>query len=75
MIEVKTLLWTGGDAPSREAELKVGQHDEINHCYAYYEPGYCGCEDCSPLVGDGATAEEAVADYWERWEAKYGSAN
>ena len=71
--EPKVMLWTGGDAPDRNAVLTVEQFDYIRDFYAIWEPGYCGCPDCSPLVGTGETRDEAIADYWERWTEKYGS--
>lgn len=30
----------------------------------------CGCPDCHPLIGTGKTEAEAIADYWEKWEAE-----
>ena len=71
MSTVKAILWTGSDAPNKEATLTVSP-TYTNDFMAYYEPGFCGCPDCSPLVGMGSTGEEAIADYWERWEAKFG---
>ncbi len=66
MSEVKVVLWTGGDAPHREAQLKATP-SYWRGFDAYWEPGYCGCPDCHPLVGHGDTEAEAIADYWERW--------
>lgn len=60
------ILWTGGNAPTRDAKLTVGTNPL--GFYALWEPGYCGCEDCSPIVGYGATEAEAIADYQEKWE-------
>lgn len=71
MSELKVMLWTGGDAPDRDATLLIGEYREIRGFYAYYEPGYCGCEDCHPIVGGGDTPDEARTDYWEQWTAKY----
>lgn len=70
MADVKVLLWTGGDAPNREATLTVVENDWYGGFQAYWEPGYCGCPDCSPLTGDGSTEAEAIADYWEKWEER-----
>lgn len=39
---------------------------------AYDEDTYCGCGECHPIVGTGATEEEALADFREQWEEKYG---
>jgi hypothetical protein len=63
----KIVLWTGGNAPNREAQLTV-KPQYSNDFAAYWEPGYCGCPDCHPIVGYGQTKEDAIADYWERWE-------
>lgn len=30
----------------------------------------CGCEECHAPVGYGATPDEALADFWEVWEAR-----
>jgi hypothetical protein len=68
---VRILLWTGGDAPSRDSELTV-EVGYDNHFHAYWEPGYCGCEDCRMIVGEGDTEADAIADYWSHWETKYG---
>ena len=66
---IKAILWTGGDAPNREAKLTVTRLDYGPlHYAAYWEPGYCGCPDCHPLIGRGITEQEAIADYWEQWE-------
>ena len=68
--ELKAVLWTGGDAPNREAKLKVSPTygpRSMQFC-AYWEPGYCGCPDCHPCVGYGATEQEAIEDYWTNWE-------
>ena len=67
---IRAVLWTGGDAPYRQSELKVSP--QYMGFAAYYEPGYCGCPDCHWIVGHGATEAEAVNDYWEQWEYKYG---
>lgn len=69
---VRIILWTGGDAPSREAKLDVKPTGgPVNMAYAaYWTPGYCGCPDCHPIVGVGSIAAEAEADYWERWEER-----
>jgi hypothetical protein len=67
---LKVMLWTGGDAPDRNAVLKVDS-DYSNEFYALWEPGYCGCEDCSPIVGHGSTEAEAIENYWERWKDRY----
>jgi hypothetical protein len=70
MSEVKVMLWKGGDAPNKQATLTVSP--QYIGFSAYWEPGYCGCEDCHPVVGWGKTEEEAIADYWENWSSKYG---
>lgn len=70
--DVKVMLWTGGDAPHRDAAIAVNYCDNRREFFAYWSPGFCGCEDCRPLMGYGATEQEAVADYWERWEGKHG---
>ena len=74
--ELKVMLWTGGDAPDRNAVLTVSPTygPRRYRFMAYWEPGYCGCEDCHPMQGFGATEQEAVTDYWEQWEEKYGPA-
>ncbi len=73
MTELRAILWTGGDAPNREAQLKVvpTSNPYSNEFAAYWEPGYCGCPDCRPLVGYGETEKEAVAEYWSMWEEKH----
>jgi hypothetical protein len=71
MNEIKAVLWTGGDAPDRNATLTVNP-DWGGGFHAFWEPGFCGCEDCHPCYGRGATEAEAIADYWEQWEEKYG---
>jgi hypothetical protein len=65
--ELRMVLWTGGNAPHRNSQLKVSS-DGFRGFVAYWEPGFCGCPDCHPLVGAGATEQEAIDDYWERWE-------
>ena len=73
MSELKAILWTGGDAPNREAKLDVyptGGPRSVQFAAAW-GPGYCGCPDCSPCTGYGATEAEAIEDYWEHWEEKY----
>lgn len=70
--ELRIALWTGGDAPNKQVVLHVSpQYD--NSFAAYWEPGYCGCEDCHWIVGSGATPALAIEDYWERWSEKYDS--
>lgn len=64
--DLKIVLWTGGNAPNREAKLTVSP--QYIGFAAYWEPGYCGCPDCHLIVGGGKTEAEAIADYWERWE-------
>jgi len=73
MSELKAILWTGGDAPNKEAKLTVSPTygPRSMQFVAYWEPGYCGCEDCHPCQGYGETEEEAIADYWEQWEEKH----
>jgi hypothetical protein len=63
----RIILWTGGNAPNRQAALKV-EHSDYTDYDAYWEPGYCGCPDCHPLIGHGDTPAEAIANYWEKWE-------
>jgi hypothetical protein len=65
----KIVLWTGGDAPNREAQLHVDKGN-WQSC-AYWEPGYCGCEDCKWIVAYGPTPEAAIANYWEQWSERY----
>jgi hypothetical protein len=36
--------------------------------HAYDTSTYCGCDDCHPLIGTGATADEAIADLLEQLE-------
>jgi hypothetical protein len=69
---MKAMLWTGGDAHRRDAVLTV-EIQYNNQFAAYWEPGYCGCPDCHPIVGWGDTEMEAVLDYWDKWEEKYGT--
>jgi hypothetical protein len=73
MSDLRIVLWTGGNAPNRKAKLKVyrtGAPFAHERFAAYWEPGYCGCEDCKPLVGHGRTEEEAIADYWREWSER-----
>ena len=70
MSAIKVMLWTGGDAPNREAKLTVSV-DYMNNFQAFWKPGFCGCEDCHPLVGTGETEQEAIEDYWASWAEKY----
>lgn len=74
MTELRIVEWTGGDAPNREAQLTVATTygPRSMQFLAYWEPGYCGCPDCHPVVGWGETEDEAIADYWNTWEEKYG---
>jgi hypothetical protein len=66
---MKIVSWTGGDAPNEQAELVVTpQYDGF---MAIWEPGYCGCEDCHPIVGTGSTPTGAISEYWARWRDKY----
>jgi hypothetical protein len=66
--EMRIVEWTGEwAAPSRDSKLTVVPVYVGFH--AYWEPGYCGCEDCRPIVGHGRTEEEAVEDYWSQWSA------
>jgi hypothetical protein len=75
MSTLKAILWTGGDAPNKEAKLTVlptwGPRSQ--QFVAYWEPGYCGCPDCHPCQGYGATEQEAIVDYWEQWEERHGA--
>ena len=70
MSGIKIIEWIGGDAPDRNAILKVSttQGPRSMQFCAYWEPGYCGCPDCNPCVGWGATEKEAIADYWINWD-------
>jgi hypothetical protein len=70
MSGLKIILWTGGDAPNREAGLSVIQHYSDTFS-AYWMPGYCGCPDCHPIVGQGVSKASAIANYWEQWDEKY----
>ena len=65
------MIWTGGDAPNREAMLTASLQED--GMAVFYEPGYCGCEDCHWIVGRGDTLQEAIADYWEQWQGEYGA--
>ena len=76
MSDVKAMMFVGGNAPNREAQLTISpQYGGTFH--AYYEPGYdrCGDPDCDChsriITGIGDTAEQAIADYWEQWSDKY----
>ena len=69
---MKVILWTGGNAPDRNAKLTVTITEgpaSMRFC-AYWEPGYCGCEDCrgAIVVGFGPTEAAAVENYWQEWE-------
>ena len=68
---MKVLLFIGGDAPTRDAELTVRRTDSYFACQrytAFWAPGYDGADDAQPIVrGFGATPEAAIADYWEIW--------
>jgi hypothetical protein len=68
MIGLRILEWLSSEAPDRNAQLTVVPVYVGFH--AYWEPGYCGCEDCHPIVGHGRTEEEAVEDYWKAWESR-----
>jgi hypothetical protein len=73
--QVRIIEWRSGDAPNERAILKVtptGAGLESYRYCAIWEPGYCGCRDCHPIQGFGATPEEAIGDYFEQWEEKYG---
>jgi len=64
---VRIIEWTGGNAPDKQATLKIDRYS--THTYqALWDPGYCGCPDCHCIVGYGPTPEAAVIDYWEQWE-------
>ena len=71
---MKVLLFIGGDAPTRDAELTVRRTDgpaSVRY-EAYYAPGFDACADpdckCRSIIrGFGATPEAAIADYWETW--------
>jgi hypothetical protein len=66
---IRAVLWTGGDAPNKDA--KISSLPTYEGFAAYWEPGYCGCPDCSWIVRNGLTEEAAIADYWRQWEEKY----
>lgn len=66
---MRIVEWTGGDAPDRNVPLTVSA--QYVGYMAYWEPGYCGCPDCRPVVGWGKTEREAIDDYWERWGERY----
>jgi hypothetical protein len=68
-MQVKIFEWRGADPPSREAQLTVRK--DYSEYYALWEPGYCGCEDCSPIVGYGPSEPEAIENYWFRWSERY----
>lgn len=75
MSAVKVMMWIGGNAPNREAQLTVvGNYG--GGVDTYWEPGYdvCGDPDCDChsriIVGHGDTGAEAIADYWEQWEER-----
>jgi hypothetical protein len=72
--QISIVVWTGGDAPAIDSPLKVTTTEGPNSMRfaACWEPGYCGCEDCHPIVGYGPTEQEAIADYKNQWEEKYG---
>ena len=68
---MRIIEWIGGNAPDRQATLKVDDSGALFAHLRYraiWEPGYCGCRDCYPIVGYGPTPEAAIADYWEQWE-------
>lgn len=71
MSDLRVMLWIGGDPKTRDAKLTVNPtHGPASMAFcAIWEPGYCGCEDCRPITGRGATKEEAIADFWEQWES------
>lgn len=69
MSEAKLMLWAGSDALGRDAVLTIS-NDYLLDYAAYWAEGYCGCEDCHPIVGRGKTEAEAIADYWEQWEER-----
>jgi hypothetical protein len=80
-MELKAILLIGGDPKFRptpeQLTLSVtGAHSQ--ELMAYWEPGYSPCEDkdCScrrVIVGNGSTAEEAIADYLSQWDDRYGT--
>jgi hypothetical protein len=75
MDDLRIVLLVQADAPNRQAKLTVSRTEayDARHRYmAIWEPGYCGCRDCHPIHGFGATPEEAIGDYWEQWEEKHG---
>jgi hypothetical protein len=68
MIGLRILEWLSSEAPDRNAQLTVVP--VYVGFDASWEPGYCGCEDCKPIVGHGRTEEEAIQDYWSRWSER-----
>jgi hypothetical protein len=72
--ELKAMLWTGSDAPDRNATLSVHPTwgPSWERFVAIWEPNFCGCEECHCIQGFGATEEEAVLSYWEEWEDRHG---
>ena len=66
---MRIIEWVPSEAPDRDAKLTVVRH-YADHFDAYWEPGYCGCDDCHPIVGHGATEQEAIEDYWEQWSER-----
>ena len=79
---MKVLMFIGGNAPNREAQLtvrKTGSLFASERYEAYYAPGFDPCADpdcacCRRIIrGFGAMPEEAVANYWEEWEEANGT--
>lgn len=70
MSEIRVMEVIGGDAPNKEAKLTVSARWR-NEFEAIYEPGFCGCGECPCIRGFGGTEQEAISDYWEKWEDKY----
>ena len=74
---MKVLMFIGGNAPNREAQLTVRKTDSLfasDPYEAYYAPGFDSCADpdcaCRRIIrGFGATPEEAIANYWEEWSS------
>lgn len=75
-MNIRAMETRGSDAPHRQAELTISCDGYFGEKFAaYWQPGFCGCGDCPVIVGRGTSEQEAIADYWERWEAKHGTTN
>jgi hypothetical protein len=72
--QIRIVEVVGGDAPTIDTPLTVSPTEGPNSLrfMAYWEKGYCGCPDCHCMIGWGPTEQEAIADYRNQWEEKYG---